>query len=88
MYSPNELKGIETRGMHGEVSAETALKKLLEGTAFVVRVHPSGAILITRAEESTGTPKAAPTAATSTAATQSSLGITAKAVATPLLLRD
>ena len=48
IYSPNELKGVETGGVHGDVSAESAVRKLIKGTDLTVRVHPSGAILIAR----------------------------------------
>jgi len=56
IYSPDELRGTQTRGVHGNVSPETALRKLLEGTHFVVKMHPGGAMLVTRAEESLSTP--------------------------------
>src|SRR6266850_6275018 len=55
IYSPDELRGAQTRGVHGNVSPETALRKLLEGTHFVVKMHPGGAMLVTRAEESSST---------------------------------
>jgi iron complex outermembrane receptor protein len=57
IYSPDELRGAQTRGVQGNVSAETALRKLLEGTDFVVKTHPDGAMLITRAAESSSKPK-------------------------------
>src|SRR5215471_9995927 len=57
IYAPEEIKGVQTRGVHGNLSAETALRQLLEGTRFVVKLHPSGAMLITPAEESLSTPK-------------------------------
>jgi iron complex outermembrane receptor protein len=57
IYSPDELRGVQTRGVHGSLSAQTALRQLLEGTGFVVKLHPSGAMLITPAQESLSTPK-------------------------------
>ena len=57
IYAPEELKGVQTRGVHGNLSAEAALRRLLEGTRFIVKMHPSGAMLITPAEESLNTPK-------------------------------
>ena len=47
IYSADEIRGVKTRGVHGDVSAETAVQRLLEGTHLVVKVHPSGALLIT-----------------------------------------
>lgn len=48
IYSAEDLKGLRTRGVRGDLSAEAALRKLIEGTNLTVSVHPSGAILITR----------------------------------------
>lgn len=61
IYSPDELEGVETRGVHGDVSAETALEKLLEGTDLVIKVHPGGAILITRGQARFSTSKTSQT---------------------------
>jgi hypothetical protein len=52
IYSADEIKGVKTHGVQGKVSAETAVEKLLEGTQLVVKVHPSGAILISRGPDS------------------------------------
>lgn len=46
VYQMEELKGVQTKGAHGQLTAEGAVKKLLEGTKLVVTVHESGAVLI------------------------------------------
>jgi iron complex outermembrane recepter protein len=46
IFSADGIKGVKTRGVHGDVSAQTAVERLLEGTHLVMKVHPSGAILI------------------------------------------
>ena len=50
IYSPDELEGLQTRGVRGVMSTRQALTRLLEGTGLVMTMHPSGAILITRGE--------------------------------------
>jgi Secretin and TonB N terminus short domain len=57
IYSSEELNGLQTRGVQGDLSTREALSRLLEGTGLVMIVHPSGAILITRSK---GLPKAPP----------------------------
>jgi|HubBroStandDraft_5_1064220.scaffolds.fasta_scaffold10093_2 iron complex outermembrane receptor protein len=52
IYSADEVRGVKTHGVQGNVSAETAVERLLEGTQLVVKVHPSGAILISRGPDS------------------------------------
>jgi iron complex outermembrane receptor protein len=52
IYTPNDTEGVKTRGVHGNVSVQAAIEQLLEGTHLVMSVHASGAILITREEES------------------------------------
>jgi iron complex outermembrane receptor protein len=47
VYSSDQLKGVKTRGVHGEYTTERAVTKLLEGTNLGVRIHESGAFLIT-----------------------------------------
>jgi iron complex outermembrane receptor protein len=46
VYAMEQIKGLRTRGVHGEFSAETAVMKLLEGTRLVLTTHASGAMLI------------------------------------------
>jgi iron complex outermembrane recepter protein len=48
IYSREQLAGLRTAGVHGDLTAKEALARLLKGTGLVVKVHPSGAILITR----------------------------------------
>jgi iron complex outermembrane recepter protein len=48
IYSAEDLKGVHTRGVHGDLTPESAVSKLLEGTDLTVIIHSSGAILITR----------------------------------------
>jgi outer membrane receptor for ferric coprogen and ferric-rhodotorulic acid len=48
IYSTDDLQGLHTNGVRGELTAENAIHKLLEGTNLAVNVHSSGAILITR----------------------------------------
>jgi outer membrane receptor protein involved in Fe transport len=48
IYSAEDLKGLHTRGVHGELTPNTALRELLAGTELTAVVHSSGAILITR----------------------------------------
>src|SRR5262245_39225138 len=46
VYSPEQIRGLQTRGAHGELTTEQAIAKILEGTNLELRVDPSGAILI------------------------------------------
>jgi iron complex outermembrane recepter protein len=46
VYSAEQLKGVRTRGVHGEYTTEKAVTKLLEGTKLKLTVHASGALLI------------------------------------------
>jgi iron complex outermembrane receptor protein len=52
VYSTQQLKGIHTKGVHGEFTAEKAVIKLLEGTKLKLTVHASGALLISDANAS------------------------------------
>ncbi|MEJ0039602.1 MAG: TonB-dependent receptor [Gammaproteobacteria bacterium] len=47
VYSPEQIRGIQTRGAHGQLTTEQAVSKLLEGTPLELRTDPSGAMLIT-----------------------------------------
>ncbi len=51
IYSRQQLEGLQTRGVRGDLTAREALTRLLEGTGLVVTTHPSGAILITRTRQ-------------------------------------
>ena len=46
VYSAPQLKGLHTSGVHGNLTAEEAVKKLLEGTKLTVTAHKDGALLI------------------------------------------
>jgi iron complex outermembrane receptor protein len=65
VYQMDQVKGLRTRGVDGDIPPEQALKKLLRGTALVVHTDKSGAMLITTA--ATGAKPGAEPAALSTA---------------------
>ena len=46
VYRSSELKGLDTRGVAGNLTPVQAVTKLLEGTPLVIRTDASGAILI------------------------------------------
>ena len=46
VYSAPQLKGLRTSGVRGNLTAEEAVKKLLEGTNLTVTAHKDGALLI------------------------------------------
>lgn len=46
VYRSEQLQGVQTRGVAGELSVEEAVNKLLEGTNLTLRIDSSGAILI------------------------------------------
>lgn len=46
IYSAEQLKGLRTEGVAGELTPEQAVKQLLRGTKLKVTAHPSGALLI------------------------------------------
>lgn len=60
VYSATQLKGLHTEGVHGTLTPEQAVTRLLHGTNLTVTVHKSGALLIsgatppTSAVQSTG----------------------------------
>ncbi|HEY0940444.1 MAG TPA: TonB-dependent receptor [Steroidobacter sp.] len=49
VYRPEQLKGLQTSGVHGTLTAADAITKLLEGTALALRADDSGVLLITPA---------------------------------------
>ena len=56
IYRSEELKGLGTRGVAGNLTPSQAVTKLLEGTPLVIRTDASGAILIgARAPNNSGT---------------------------------
>jgi len=46
VYKVDDIKGLSTKGLKGQLSAEDALARLLEGTPLKVRRDPSGAIVL------------------------------------------
>jgi len=50
VVSSDELRGVQTRGVSGNLSAEDALSRLLRGTGFEVRHYSSGKIGLSRGE--------------------------------------
>jgi outer membrane receptor protein involved in Fe transport len=46
VYRPDHVKGVKTRGVHGALSPEEAVKQLLEGTGLEVSMDSTGAMLI------------------------------------------
>ena len=54
IVSNAELKGVQTKGVKGNLSADDALARILAGTGFVEHRHPSGAIGIVRGASATG----------------------------------
>ena len=47
VFRTEQLKGIKTHGVSGNLTPAQAVSKLLQGTSLVIRTDPSGAILIT-----------------------------------------
>lgn len=60
MYNPDQLKGIRTAGISGDLTLQEAVTKLLQGTPFVLRTDEvSGALLITPASSLSGSERTA-----------------------------
>jgi iron complex outermembrane receptor protein len=59
VYSADQLKGLRTHGVAGDLSAKDAVTKLLEGTTLQVRMDATGAMLIALPTAS-ATPQASP----------------------------
>jgi outer membrane receptor protein involved in Fe transport len=55
IVSDDDVKGIRTKGVSGDMSDDAALSRLLAGTGFVVHRHPSGKVGIVRGEQSQNT---------------------------------
>lgn len=47
VYRMDQVSGVKTNGVSGELSTRDAVHRLLEGTPLELRVDPSGAMLIT-----------------------------------------
>ncbi len=65
VYSADQLAGLDTRGAHGNLSAQQALADLLAGTGYHARRDASGAVVIVK-------DAATPTAPSPSTSTQSS----------------
>src|SRR6185437_3313302 len=52
MYLPANVKGVRTKGVEGNLSAESALSRILTGTGFTSHRASTGAIGIFREEQS------------------------------------
>jgi len=48
VYRPEQVRGVRTAGVHGALTTEQAILRLLDGTSLMLRTDPSGAMLITR----------------------------------------
>jgi outer membrane receptor protein involved in Fe transport len=48
IVSGDAVKGVHTRGVQGNLSADAALTRILSGTGFTIRRDPSGAMAIVR----------------------------------------
>jgi len=61
VYPADQLRGVETAGVHGTLTPDQALDRLLQGSGFVARRGDGGAVVIVRA--ATPAPALAPAAA-------------------------
>src|SRR6185312_2717731 len=52
MYPSEAVKGIPTDGAHGQLSPDTALSRILDGTGFEISKDSSGVIAIVRRQQS------------------------------------
>lgn len=48
VYREDQLAGLRTKGVHGTLTAEQALSKLLEGSGYTVKQDPSGVLMIVK----------------------------------------
>ncbi|MEO6926854.1 MAG: TonB-dependent receptor, partial [Rhodanobacter sp.] len=55
IYQADQLKGRRTKGAHGALSTDEALKQVLAGTGFSVHRDSSGAMLIVKNSDTRGT---------------------------------
>jgi len=55
IVSDDEVKGVRSKGVSGDMSDDAALARILSGTGFVVHHHPSGKVGIARGEQSVNT---------------------------------
>lgn len=62
VYEVQQLRGLQTKGVHGEFTTEHAVAKLLEGTKLQVTKHQSGAVLIATPQATSSVATAEPIA--------------------------
>jgi outer membrane receptor protein involved in Fe transport len=46
IYSVDQLKGLKTKGLHGDYEPKEAIRVLIQGTGLELKTEPNGAILI------------------------------------------
>ncbi|HVI58162.1 MAG TPA: TonB-dependent receptor [Luteimonas sp.] len=59
IYRPDQLRGARTRGVRGNLPADAALDRLLQGTGYVPHRDPSGAVLIVKGDAPAPAPRPA-----------------------------
>ncbi len=52
MYPEDEMRGVESKGVQGQLSSDAALSRILRGTGFGMRRMPSGVIAVVRDQSS------------------------------------
>ncbi len=60
MYPEDEMRGVESKGVRGDLSTDAALSRILSGTGFGIHRMPSGVIAIVRSQSSAGEIESAP----------------------------
>ncbi|HZY34732.1 MAG TPA: STN domain-containing protein, partial [Rhodanobacter sp.] len=48
IYQADQLRGLRTSGVHGTLSADDALERLLAGSGFTVHRDDSGAVVLVK----------------------------------------
>ncbi|HJU07243.1 MAG TPA: STN domain-containing protein, partial [Rhodanobacteraceae bacterium] len=48
IYDANQLRGVQTAGVHGTLTTNQALERLLQGSGFGVKQDGSGAMVIVK----------------------------------------
>jgi outer membrane receptor protein involved in Fe transport len=64
VYRPEQVRGLRTRGVSGDLSTEDALARLLEGTTLTLSTDSSGAVLIAAPLPTAPPPASPPASAT------------------------
>jgi len=52
IYADSAVRGIQSKGVHGDIAPDSALSTLLTGTGFSVHRRPTGSIAIVRDQQS------------------------------------